>query len=316
MWVFDRQSLVFLAVNESAVRIYGYSRDEFLRLTLRDMRPPDEIPRFLAYYQQSVLSRPPQGFWSVGMWKHRTRAGAVLTVDITSTLLSFEGRDAILAVINVVTARQRAEEARTETARRLEALSRRLLEVQEQERRALARELHDEIGQMLTALRLTLETGIRRAAEYQQSLTEAQVVVQVLLEQVRNLSLDLRPQMLDDLGLLPALQWLLRRYTAKTGVVVQFAHEGIERRFPAEVETAAYRIIQEALTNVARLSGVDIARVRLRGEDAHLALDIEDDGGGFDVVEVRSHGRGSGLSGMQERVTLLGGRLSVQAQPG
>lgn len=198
---------------------------------------------------------------------------------------------------------------------RLETLSRRLLEIQEAERRHIARELHDEIGQALTGLKLSLEmsTGARGSAAAP-SLDEARRLVNDLIARVRELSLDLRPAMLDDLGLLAALVWHFERYAKQTGVRVEFQHAGLDRRFRPDVETAAYRIAQEALTNVARHAGVRAVAVRVRAEGNALTVEVEDRGRGFDgAAALRPSG---GLGGMRERAVLLGGRLTVDSALG
>ncbi len=208
-----------------------------------------------------------------------------------------------------VTGRKMAEE-------RLRALTHRLLEVQEQERRHLARELHDEVGEVLTGLNFALQAcACVPAEEVPARLAQAQELVRDLSSRVRDLSLRLRPTMLDDLGLVPALLWLFERYTAPTGVRVSFEHDGAGRRFPADVETAAYRIVQEALTNVARHARAAEAVVRLWADAAALGVQVEDEGSGFDPASVPPGATG-GLSGMQERVTLLGGRLEIASRPG
>jgi signal transduction histidine kinase len=133
---------------------------------------------------------------------------------------------------------------------------------------------------------------------------------------VRDLSLDLRPSMLDDLGLVPALLWHFERYTAQTGVRVDFSHTGLEERFPPEVETAAYRIVQEVLTNVARHAGVPEVTLRLWSEGSMVAVEMQDRGVGFDPEAALAAGTTSGLAGMHERATLLGGHLTVNSTPG
>ncbi|MDE3091110.1 MAG: sensor histidine kinase, partial [Chloroflexota bacterium] len=193
----------------------------------------------------------------------------------------------------------------------------RLVEVQEQERRDIARELHDEIGQSLTGLKVLLETQNGLLEEKVASdLRNAQALVGELVRKVRDLSLDLRPAMLDDLGLLPALGWYLERYTAQTRVQVTFKHTGVERRrFAPAVETAAYRIVQEALTNVARHAGVGAATVRLWANPDMLGVQIEDQGKGFDSAATLAQGETSGLTGMRERTILLGGDLTIESAP-
>ena len=201
---------------------------------------------------------------------------------------------------------------------RLQTLSRQLLEVQEAERRHIACELHDEVGQALTGLKLLLDMSTHLPAdEVTASLGEAQALVNELVARVRDLSLDLRPAMLDDLGLLPALLWHFDRYTAQTNVRVTFKHSGLQRRrFGPEVETAAYRIVQEALTNVARHASVSEVTVRLWADQDTLGAQIEDQGTGFDPEAALAAGATTGLAGMRERAVLLGGQLTVESAPG
>lgn len=201
---------------------------------------------------------------------------------------------------------------------RLAGLSRRLLDVQETERRYLARELHDEIGQLLTGLTLILERSKRLPAEASLTcISEAQALTTELLSRVRNLSLDLWPAVLDDLGLLPALLWHFERYTASTGVRVAFKQRGLDgRRFAPEIETAGYRIVQEALTNVARHSGAPEAMVTIVAADGWLRLAVEDDGAGFDPDAALKNARSSGLTGLRERTRLSNGRATVTSACG
>jgi PAS domain S-box-containing protein len=200
---------------------------------------------------------------------------------------------------------------------RLQALSHQLVAVQEAERRRIASELHDEIGQSLTGLKLVLEMISRLPVDRMlDRLREAQVAVTDLMAYVRELSLDLRPAMLDDLGLLPALLWHFDRYMAQTNVRVIFKHTNIRCRFPAEVEIAAYRIVQEALTNVARHAGVDEVIVQIWADSTLLSLQIVDRGRGCDPQAALSAHTSSGLAGMRERALLLGGQLTILSGPG
>jgi PAS domain S-box-containing protein len=223
----------------------------------------------------------------------------------------------LLGAVRDITERKSAQAQLQAYAAQLQALSRRLLEVQEQERRGLARELHDEIGQMLTGLEFTLEHNRRPlGADGKAGLSEAQRLVRELTTRVRDLSLRLRPTMLDDLGLLPALLWHLQGYMERTKVHVDFAHCGLDGRLGPEVETAAYRIVQEALTNVARHAQTAEASVRACLDRGRLFLQVEDHGIGFDDQVVHAGAASSGLSGMRERAALLGGRLTVESRPG
>jgi signal transduction histidine kinase len=200
---------------------------------------------------------------------------------------------------------------------RLQAVSRQLVAVQEAERRQIARDLHDEIGQTLTGLKLVLAIGTRGTPESVQArLVEAQGLVNDLTARVRELSLELRPAMLDDLGLLPTLLWHVKRYTAQTQIQVILKHSGLERRVDSDVEIAVYRIFQEGLTNVARHASTRELWARIWRTEEHIGVQIEDHGCGFAPEEVLATHTSSGLAGMVERARLLGGQLTIEAAPG
>lgn len=205
--------------------------------------------------------------------------------------------------------------AQKQVEKQLRSLSRRLTSAQEKERRAIARELHDQVGQLLTALKLCLDKASTGGFEqHRAELEEARLALRELMTRVRSMSLELRPPMLDDLGLLPTLLWHFKRYSAQTGVQVQFRHRGLRRSMPADVITAAYRIVQEALTNVARHAKVDRVSVSVHAESNALIIEVEDRGAGFDVDRVTL--TSSGVSGMRERALSLDGRLLVQSKLG
>lgn len=205
---------------------------------------------------------------------------------------------------------------------RLKILTERLVEVQEEEKRRLARELHDEIGQMLTSLSLNLEI-VSRSVEageaksiIQFELERIRWQVKQLLDEVRDLSLNLLPAMLDDLGLLPTLLDYSQRFISQTGILVNLSHRGLQERFPPQVEIAAYRIVQEALTNVARHAAVNQVDVRLWATPQELGLQIEDQGVGFDLQKVESAYKSHGIAGMRERAANSGGNLEIETNPG
>ncbi len=211
---------------------------------------------------------------------------------------------------------ERRVEERTAELRKL---SQRLVQVQEAERRNIAHELHDEVGQVLTGLKLILEMSTRLPAEAAHAqLPDAQALVNDLMNKVRNLSLDLRPPMLDDLGLLHALLWHFDRYTTQTNIRVRFVHPGLlaGQRFTQELEIAAYRIVQEALTNVARYAGVNEVEVCVAADAEGLDVEIKDRGKGFEVEAMLAAASSIGLTGMRERARLLSGKLAVVSKPG
>lgn len=199
---------------------------------------------------------------------------------------------------------------------RLQEVSRQLVDAQEAERRHLARELHDEIGQLLTGLKLSLQMMPQSSQDNPPQLGRAMELVDDLLKRVREMSLDLRPSMLDDLGLVPALEWLVNRYAAETQMDIRLEQDTRGERYPSEVETTCYRIVQEALTNVARHARSDSAEVYIGVKDDRLLVRITDHGRGFDVHSELGAADKAGLRGMMERAGMVGGTLDVGSAPG
>lgn len=204
---------------------------------------------------------------------------------------------------------------------RLQSLSQRLIEVQEQERRTIAGELHDEIGQALTIVKMNLQAVHINADRTQAGdrMDECVAVVERALEQVRSLSLDLRPSLLDDLGLVATLRWYVARQARAASFALHFSADEPAGRLTSVLETVCFRIAQEALTNVVRHAQAREVWVQLRCGAAELGLTIRDDGLGFDLAQAEaraSRGESFGLLGMRERASLSGGRLSILSAPG
>jgi signal transduction histidine kinase len=199
----------------------------------------------------------------------------------------------------------------------LHVLSRRLFQIQEDERRHLARELHDQMGQALTALKIDLQATQRleERTDIVRRLDDSIAALERLLQQARQLSLELRPPLLDDLGLVPALRWYLDQQAQRAGLRVEFFADPALERVDAAIETACFRVAQEALTNVVRHARAQTVSVELHRTAEALHLMVRDNGIGFDVVTAQQ-GASMGLHGMRERVALVGGELDCKSAPG
>jgi signal transduction histidine kinase len=248
-------------------------------------------------------------------FRPKVKDGRVIDTSWCSVRLS-DG--SVVTIGQDVTERVRADrerERRTAQLRRarsrLQALSTRLVQLQEEERQSLARELHDEVGQLLTGLRLLIE---REDPGDTPRAREMLRIIQELINRVRDLSMDLRPPMLDDLGLLPTLLWQIERFEVQTRTAVDFRHANLDRRFAPETELTAFRIIQEGLTNIARHADVRHAKIVAWSDAKKLWVNLEDEGRGFDV-KTAFGASSSGLSGMAERSRLLGGRFRIDSAP-
>jgi len=202
----------------------------------------------------------------------------------------------------------------------LERLSARLVTAQEEERRSLARELHDAVGQALTAIKMEMGValrGVEADARARTALEQARSIAETTLQSVRDLSQVLHPSMLDDFGLPESLRAYLRGFSQRTNIRARLIHERMTERLPADVEVCVYRIVQEALTNVARHSGASTCTVSLIRRENVLQLSVEDDGRGLAAtparpVDVR---RGLGLIGMRERAQTLSGTFVIENRP-
>ncbi len=202
---------------------------------------------------------------------------------------------------------------------RLRELSHALVAAQENERRRIARELHDEASQLLSTLllRLRLIENVQTPAELHQRCGEVIQLAAEAAESIRRMAHQLRPIALDDLGLVAAVQWYVAEYSAREGIQVSFKTQGFVPRFAPEVELAVYRAIQECLTNVAKHARTREASVCVEGNNGILTVTVEDQGCGFDVSAVQNGGTKTlGLLGMRERIELVGGTIEIKSATG
>ncbi len=315
-WVSDPETLRILDVNEAAVEHYGYSREEFLRMTLLDIRPPEEAARFRAAFAAAPSPRA-----HAGVWKHRKKDGTIIDVDVNMHDISLEGREHRLAVLRDVTESRRVQEALEGSYRDLRALSARLDSIREEESTRIAREVHDEIGQTLTALQIDVQTLLEAAEDDPRvdpgrtaRLHSMGALIDEAIGTVQRISRELRPSVLDDLGLNAALESHLREFEERTGLRGRFRSSLGDAVVEGPRATAAFRIFQEILTNVVRHAKATAVDVVLDVTNGEIVLAVSDDGCG--IPEAKVHDRSClGLAGMRERAYFAGGRLTIRGTP-
>jgi PAS domain S-box-containing protein len=302
----------YLSINPAAEALSGFSRHEILGKTFGEFIAPE----YLNEVRDNLCKKLGREGGTSYEVEVMGKGGRRVPVEISSRLIRQNGVPvAVQGTARDITQRKRAEEA-------LRGYSRRLIEAQEEERQRIARELHDQIGQVLTAVQLNLHT-VQRLCNTTEASAHVEDGIRVLdeaLDQIRDLSFELRPSLLDDLGLAAALRWYADRYAQRTGVRCEIQtdlpHQDV--RFARELETACFRIAQEALTNVARHSQAVKVSIQLQTRNNCLLLRVKDDGVGFDVPQLRQRlpsGSTLGLQGMQERAQAVGGSLWVVSAP-
>ena len=305
-----------LSANPWAAKVLGYEIDTILQMNIRDFLAPEVRGGVDVYLAKIQKRRTASGLLLVQtatgerrIWEY---SNTLRTEDVAPPIVRGMARD--------ITERKQAEDASRTHTQRLQTLSKQLLEIQENERQSIARELHDEIGQTLTSLKILLELSTKpKANDARESLQEALGLIGSLIGRVRNLSLDLRPPALDDLGLVPAIRWHLLHRTERMGIKAHFEAEPEEIHVSGEIKTVCYRVAQEALTNVLRHSKPESVEVQVMKRGENLELTIRDDGSGFDVDSAfrrAAAGESFGLLGMQERIRFAGGTLVIRSEQG
>lgn len=442
MWVYDIETLRIVAVNFAAVHSYGYSREEFLQMTIKDIRPPEDIPRLM-----DVISHPERRYNKAGVWKHIKKDGTIIDAEVTSNDIEFNDRPARLVLSNDVTEKLKAEQALLETnimlshtleslneavfvvdsqsreiiscntaaekltgysarelignttqklyiceedylhfalqgktkwetegassgeykfkkkdgtiihceftvkllnligpkksfvvsvlrdiserkrhieelleyQNKLRALAGNLQSAREAERAAIAREIHDEIGQVLTSLKMNLTlinkhiTTDGSNIDLQKISREISLLNQTIdssVKRIRKLITSLRPEVLDSLGLLSALEWQVNEFKVNTQIDCEFNCSVAEITFPDEIAIGIFRIFQESLTNVARHSNATKVTINIFEDGDKFMLDISDNGKGISEENI-SHSDTFGLISMRERAFILGGELMI-----
>src|SRR3972149_5269026 len=290
------------ALREAEERAERRQAEESLRVSEERYRVFYEDDKKAVLEQLSVCLRNPG---QIFQWEFRKvcKNGSILWVrESARAIPDVVGSPVVFIVCEDITDRKQAEEKIQLYTERLQNLSSKLIKVQEIERRHIAHELHDEIGQVLTAVKINLQAMRRldKQGLHAPRLEEGIVIIDHALQQVRNLSLDLRPSMLDDLGLVSTVRWYMNRQMQRTGFVAKLVTKPLQIHLPSGLETMCFRIVQEALTNVVRHAKAKHVHVELRQRGTELELIVRDDGIGFYVRAAQkraSRGVSFGLSG-------------------
>jgi len=311
--IFDAETLQFEDANRATLNLYGYSKDEFLALTVEDISNEKEKTRAAV---QKVLENNPE-FTRIPIRYFRKKDGSVFPGEISSATFISNRRKKIIGAVRDITDRKRAEE-------KIHSLTHELIKAQETERLKIARYLHDQIAQDLSTLKIRCETLFDSqppvSEKMKQKVSQMSDILQGSITAVRDLSYDLRPPGMDHLGLARTIFQYCEEFLNSQGLDLDFHAAGIdELRLDYDIEINLYRLVQEALNNVRQHAQASSVTVRLVASYPNIILRIEDNGLGFDVegrlIRAASEKR-MGLDSMKERVGLLSGNLKIQSRRG
>lgn len=314
MWMSSIPELNIIDVNQSALRQYGYTREEFLRLNSMDLRLLEDEDVFLKEISSAGAGQP-----STMQWRHKKKDGSVIYVEIFNYQIMYEGKPVWLGLSIDITEKTRAESLLKKSYEDIRQLASHLQEVREEERTHIAREIHDELGQQLTGLKMDISWLSRKKdldeVQRDQKLKEILTFLDGTVNTVRKLSAELRPSILDDLGLVEALEWWSTEFEKRSGVPCSFQPPVRDLQIPPAIATGLFRIYQESLTNVARHANASSVVSQLDCANGRLVLKIADNGRGFDSSTTRQK-KTLGLLGMKERTLMMGGSYEIISQPG
>ena len=313
MWMISSIDRKFLDVNTAAIAFYGYSKEEFLRMTIMDIRPPEESERLL----KTEFNKT--GISDAGIWTHRKKNGTLINVNIITHDILYEGNHAKLVLANDVTDRLIAEDKLKKSHEEFRQLASHLENIRESERTHIAREIHDELGQQLTGLKMDISWIRKRLKtednEVVKKLNDTIQLVDTTVKTVRRIATELRPSILDDLGIIAAMEWHTEEFEKRFKIPSTFRSNVQNINISSDFSTALFRIYQESLTNVVRHANATNVTSSLNVQGNKLVLNISDNGKGFNSNEIKNK-KTLGLLGMKERTLLMGGTYEISSRDG
>lgn len=304
----------FIEVNEVACKRLGYTKEEFLKLSPSAIVHPKSIDDFNRFTEKLLI----EGHVIFEIL-HRAKDKKIIPVEINAHLFFYKEKLTILSIARDITERKLAEEKLKRNAKLLRELATHIQSVREEERTLIAREIHDELGQMLTVLKIKLTLiGKKIPANLdliKKQLDEATKIIDTSVETVQKISSKLRPDILDELGLIAAIEWQVSEFEKLSGIKCTILLPNQEINIDKNRETAIFRILQEALTNIARHSGADKVQITFFIHSSMITLEVKDNGKGITSEQIKDV-RSLGIHGMEERVLILGGSFFIEGIAG
>jgi two-component system sensor histidine kinase UhpB len=305
--------------NRRAEELLGYTKEELLKMRYPQIHPPENLEEISRTFKEIIKI----GSSQINETSVLRKDGARVPVDIAGSVIAYAGKKVVQSIFRDITSRRKAEEALRESEQKLRLLTSQLLTIQERERRRVSRELHDELGQALTVLKIHLVAIENKLGKKQQGLKanceQLLNYIDEVIENVRRLSWDLSPSILEDLGLSSSLGYLIDETCRNNNLSCSLAMDQIDDLFSAETRINIYRIFQESLTNTVKHARATHIAVAVQKEGDAVSFMIKDNGRGFDQEKVMAREvvkRGLGLTAMNERALMARGSLTIRSRKG
>ena len=315
LWMRSLKNHRFIDVNKAAINHYGYSKDEFLEMAMDDIRTKTDSGKPI-----KTVTPGKEEIVNAGIKNHIKKDGSEIKVDVFGHNTMYGDEEVRLVLAIDVTEKLKAEELLKRSYEDIRRLASHLEQVREEERIGIAREIHDELGQQLTVLKLDLSWLDKRVMDTadeksREKMNDMLALIDTTVKTVRRISSELRPTILDDLGLITAMEWQVKEFEKRAGIKIIFKTNVGEIDLPVNKSTSLYRIFQESLTNIARHSKASKVNASIIKGKGHIIMTIHDNGQGFDPLIIGNK-KTLGILGMKERVNILGGEYFIQSEPG
>jgi PAS domain S-box-containing protein len=310
MWIFDTENLRFLEVNEMAIQHYGYSREEFAQMTIYDLRPKSEREKLDQWFLKGKTIHTAKGLWT-----HVKKNGDKIFVEIISHDIDYNGKKATLILSKDVTNNIKLQNELVEQkiAKQRE-IARASLTVQEKERNEIGKELHDNVNQILTSVKLHLDYMAQTEADKEKHRVTSLNLVTAAIQEIRRLSKSLVPPSLGDVGLISSIQDLVEDINECQSLIIDFEYCPLnEEIFDPGLKLTILRIIQESTTNILKYADASYVHIEISRQKTHLVLKISDNGKGFDPTKTR---KGIGITNIINRADIYHGKVEIDSKPG
>lgn len=310
MYIYDIKSLKFLEVNKAMIKNYGYTQKELLNMTKLDIEEGSVEKKLLDFHNSKGINKKIEG-----VWKHRKKNGEVISAATSEHNINYFGTKGKLVIAKDITQSMKYQKELAESQKQIRMFAEHLENIREEQRADIAREIHDNLGQSLTAIKIDLSSLERKSkikdAKFSEKLKSTKRLIDESIETVQKISTSLRPVIIDDLGLAAAIEWQISEFSKRTNIKTNLNISPKNLKLENNLSVNIFRIIQESLTNISRHANASLVNISLKVNKSILELKIKDNGIGIREDKIKNL-KSFGIMGIQERVISFGGKLIIR----